>query len=192
MGGLVRALLQLLKGGVRRPPVRPMPPKPTTPPAKPPAKPQQAQQKADQQGNSSQQRNNCNGNCSPLKKPVRRHDPCKTKGGDPTKERNSMIDPDHRQAINSDLDNIIAGKVPKAGETWTVGGRSYGMHNGSLHPVSGPGIVDLSRPQHQLIQQLNGNTPEKAQKFAEAMKNKGIMDQKAIDTVMELWRKCSK
>lgn len=73
MGGLVKALLQLLKGGVRRPPVRPMPPRPTTPPAKPPSKPQQAQQKAEQQGSASQQRDNCNGNCAPKKpKPQKR------------------------------------------------------------------------------------------------------------------------
>lgn len=99
-----------------------------------------------------------------------------------------MIDPDHKDAIKRDLDDIIAGKVQKAGETWTANGRTYGMHNGSLHPVSGPGIVDLSRPQHQLIQQLNGNSLENAKKFSEAMKKKGILDQQAIDTVMELWR----
>jgi hypothetical protein len=186
MGGLLKLILQLLKGGVRRPPA----PRPA--PAKPPAQPRQAQQKADQQGNAARQRNNCSGNCSSLKKPVRRHDPCRTKGGDPTKERNSMIDPDYKDAINRDLDDIIAGKVQKTGETWNVNGRSYGMHNGSLHPVSGPGIVDLSRPQHQLIQQLNGNSLENARKFGDAMKRKGIMDQDAIDTVMELWRKCKK
>jgi hypothetical protein len=103
-----------------------------------------------------------------------------------------MIDPDHKDAINRDLDDIIAGKVQKAGETWTANGRTSGMHNGSLHPVSGPGIVDLSRPQHQLIQQLNGNSLENAKKFSEAMKKKGILDQQAIDTVMEFWRKCRK
>jgi len=70
MGGLIKLLMQLLKGGVRRNPVRPPP---VRPPAKPPAKPQQAQQKADQQGSASQQRKNCSGNCASQKpKPQKR------------------------------------------------------------------------------------------------------------------------
>lgn len=66
MGGLIKVLLQMLKGGTRRPPA---PPKPTPQPTKPP----QAQQKADQQGSPSQQRDNCSGNCAPKKpKPQKR------------------------------------------------------------------------------------------------------------------------
>ncbi len=42
------------------------------------------------------------------------------------------------------------------------------------------------------LKALNGNTPENAQKFAESIKAKGLIDQEAIDAVMELWNKCAK
>jgi len=67
MGGLIKALLQLLKAGVRRPPVRPAP-------SKPPSKPRQAQQKADQQGENSRNRDNCTGNCAQNKPTPQKRD----------------------------------------------------------------------------------------------------------------------
>lgn len=46
---------------------------------------------------------------NPPKRPVRRHDPSKTKGKDPTKEMNSMVDPDID--VTADVDLMKSGKT---------------------------------------------------------------------------------
>ena len=88
------------------------------------------------------------------------------------REKTEPIDPDYADDINKDLDDIIDGKVPKTGDTWTVNGRTYGQHDGALHPQSGPGIVDLNRMQHQLVKQMNTD-PVNGQKFADALPTDG-------------------
>ena len=173
MGSLIKKLIQMM---LKRPP------------KKQPAPPAAAKKKAETQGSSAKPRGTPCRNC---KKPNRRHDPCKTKGNDPTKEKNSMIDPDHADDVAKDIDNIIDGNVPKTGENWTVNGRTYGQHDGALHPVSGPGITPLNRMQHQVVKQMNTD-PVNGGKFADALKNKGILSEKEIDEAMELWKKCKK
>lgn len=129
----------------------------------------------------------------PLKPPNRRHDPCRVKPNDPTKENNSMIDPDHADQVGQDIQDIIGGKVPKQGEDWAINGRTYSQHNGSVFPKSGPGIVQLpNRMQHQLLGQLNTNSYSNAMKFADNLIAKGLMTEEEFKQVMDLWKKCPK
>ena len=123
----------------------------------------------------------------PLKKPVRRHDPCKTKGNDPTKEKNSMLDPD--VDVDADLAKISKGEFVKNGDEIVVNGRTYGYHadTGTTFPMSGPGVVDMDRAQHQLLKQLNSQSFENAMKFAS---NFPGLDGDKITQVLDLWKKC--
>lgn len=133
----------------------------------------------------------CKGGCGKLPKtalkPNRRHDPCKTKGSDQTKEENSMFDPD--VDVSGDIPAMNAGNFTRAGEDIVVNGRTYGWHpeTGTTYPKSGPGIVKMDRAQHQLLKQLNTAPFENAMKFA---KNMPGLDPKKIEAVMKLWKKC--
>ncbi|MCP4695934.1 MAG: hypothetical protein GY862_03650 [Gammaproteobacteria bacterium] len=132
----------------------------------------------------------CKTNCKPLKtvkRPVKRHNPCKTRGKDPTKDENTMIDPDID--ITPDLDALKKGDFVREGEDCIVGKRRYGYHPdiGTVYPKSGPGFVTVDRAQHQLFKQLNSGSFEDAMKFA---KNKPGLTQEKIDRVLTIWRKC--
>lgn len=120
-------------------------------------------------------------------KPGRRHDPCKTKGNDPTKEKNSMFDPD--VDVSGDIPAMNAGNFTRSGPDIIVNGRTYEMHpeSGTTFPKSGPGVVQMDRGQHQLLKQLNSGPLANAMKFAE--KFPGLTKDK-VDAVMKLWRKC--
>ncbi|WP_437838186.1 PAAR-like domain-containing protein [Sorangium sp. So ce1153] len=120
-------------------------------------------------------------------KPNRRHDPCKTKGKDPTKEQNSMLDPD--VDVKADFDKIGKGDFVKQGDNIIVNGRTYGYHadTGTTYPISGPGVVDMDRAQHQLLKQLNSKSLDDAMKFAA---NFPGLDEAKIKQVLELWKKC--
>jgi hypothetical protein len=152
--------------------------KPKKPPKPPPKKPPKAEKPG------------CKKNCKhppKIKKPARRHNPCKTKGNDPTKGENSMIDPD--TDISGDLKALESGSFTRKGEDYIVGGRTYGMHpdTGTVYPKSGPGIVKVDRAQHQLLKKLNSGSYDDAMKFA---KNMPGLDQKKVDDVLKLWKKC--
>lgn len=122
--------------------------------------------------------------------PNQRHDPCKTRGKDRTKEDNTMIDPDYRDTINGDIDKIRSGRVEKVGETWTVENRTYMRHDNSIHPVGGSeGTVDFNRMQHQLNKQLNDSTKLPTQFMDNLVKN-GILTVAQINEVLQLWSKC--
>ncbi|WP_133512551.1 type II toxin-antitoxin system Phd/YefM family antitoxin [Candidatus Thiosymbion oneisti] len=72
---------------------------------------------------------------------------------------------------------------------YIVGDRRYGYRpdTGTLYPKSGPGMVDIDRPQHQFLKKLNSVSQKEAMKFA---KNTPGLDQKKIDQVLEIWRRC--
>lgn len=121
-----------------------------------------------------------------IKKPARRHDPCKTKGKDRTKDKNSMVDPD--TDISDDLKALESGDFTRKGEDYVVGGRTYGVEeSGTVYPKSGPGIVKVDRAQHQLLKRLNSASYDDAMKFA---KNMPGLDQKKVSEVLKLWKKC--
>lgn len=102
-----------------------------------------------------------------------------------------MVDPDHRRAVDAEIDEIIAGNVEKVGEHWRApSGRRYGRHNDALYPVDGPGIVNLSRPQHQLVKELNNKGLDGARQMADRLVEIGQMSEAEAEAVRRLWRKC--
>jgi hypothetical protein len=133
----------------------------------------------------------CTTNCARLARtavrPNRRHDPCKTKGGDLTKSENSMFDPSVNVA--DDMAQMNAGNFTRVGEDIVVNGRTYGWHpdTGVTFPKSGPGIVQFNRLEHGLIKNLNSRGLDAA--LNQAGRTPG-MTQEMIDKVLNLWRKC--
>lgn len=121
------------------------------------------------------------------KKPVRRHDPCKTKGSDVTKPKNSVVDPDID--VDADLAKIRAGDFKQSGNDMIVNGRTYGIHSdtGRTYPISGPGVTNLDRAEHQFLKQLNSQNFDNAMKFAD---NFPGLDADNIKRVLHIWRKC--
>jgi hypothetical protein len=117
---------------------------------------------------------------------ARRHDPCRTAGNDPTKEQNSMVDPG--TDISEDLKSLNDGVFVRDGEDYVVGARRYGYHpdTGTVYPKSGPGIVSMSRPQHQLLKKLNSGGFEDAMQFAKHLPG---LDAIQTEEVISLWRK---
>lgn len=128
--------------------------------------------------------------CATCEPPNRRHDPCRTKKNDPTKDNNTVWDPEIEQQVRNEIGKIQRGEVPKVNGDWTINGRTYGRHNNSIFPKNGTGFTNLSRMEHQFLKQLNGKSYADAMKAAENLKAKGILTQEQIDKVLELWKKC--
>jgi hypothetical protein len=128
--------------------------------------------------------------CASCGPPNRRHDPCRTKDNDHTKENNTVWDPEVESQVKREIGQIQRGEVPKVNGEWTINGRTYGQHNNSIFPKSGTGFTNLSRMEHQFLKQLNGKSYADAMKAAENLRNKGILTQEQIDKVLEIWKKC--
>jgi hypothetical protein len=64
-------------------------------------------------------------------------------------------------------------------------GRTYGVHDGTLYPLSGPGFHQLSRGAFQALGVFNrfGNTPQ-AHTILERMKNVGPAE---IEAALKAW-----
>jgi hypothetical protein len=160
----------------------------TRTPKKVPKKPDAAKKGADEAGDAAKLRKIA---CKGCKRPNRRHDPCKTKGGDPSKDNNSMIDPDIADAVSGEIDDIIAGNVEKVGEFWqAASGRRYGSHADTLFPVDGPGVTNLDRLQHQYNVRLNTVGYDQANYELERRGNILSADKKK--QVEDIWKKCKK
>jgi hypothetical protein len=180
-------LLRILWEAMKRSPKRV--PAPKAPP-KAPSKPSTAKKKADDAGDTAKKRGVA---CKGCNRPNRRHDPCKAKGKDFTKDQNSMIDPDYAGVVNKEIDDIIAGGIEKQGEFWTApSGRRYSSHDNALFPVDGPGIKNVDRMQHQVIKELNNKGLDGTKQMMEALKKKGILSEAKIKEAVNLWKKCGK
>lgn len=102
-----------------------------------------------------------------------------------------MVDPDHRAEVDAEINKILAGNIERTGEYWVApSGRRYGQHNDSLHPVDGPGVVSLSRMQHQVAKELNNKGLDGAGRMMDALRERGILSSEQIEEVLELCRKC--
>ncbi len=170
MGALLRLLKALMgRGGTRRPPARP------------PAQGQGAAPRA------------CASNCRrlprPALRPLRRHDLCGARGNnDRTRtDRTSMFD--NTVDVASDMAEMNAGNFTPAGDNVVVNGRTYGMHaeTGRTYPISGPGIHQFSRGEHQFLKKLNEVGREGAMQFGRNLP--GLSDE-AMDRVLRLWEMC--
>ena len=58
-------------------------------------------------------------------------------------DRNTVIEPG--VDVQADVAAINSGLAKRIGNTFEVKGRVYGVHDGTLYPISGPGFQTLDR-----------------------------------------------
>jgi filamentous hemagglutinin len=96
-----------------------------------------------------------------LNSPATRHYADKVTQKTVPKDLNTVIDRSVVD-ISADVSAIRSGQSQKIGDTFVVNGRTYGMHDGTLYPMSGPGLYTLDRGGYKALGVLNkfGDTPQ--------------------------------
>jgi filamentous hemagglutinin len=96
-----------------------------------------------------------------LNSPATRHYADKVTQSSVAKEVNTVVDRSVVD-ISADVAAIRAGQAQQIGDTFVVNGRTYGMHDGTLYPMSGPGLYTLDRGGYKALGVLNkfGDTPQ--------------------------------
>lgn len=94
-----------------------------------------------------------------LRAPASRHTAARVTQKTLAKEKNTVIAPG--VDVAGDVAAINSGRATRVGADWVVNGRTYGVHDGTLYPISGPGFYQLSRGGFKVLGVYNefGNTP---------------------------------
>lgn len=97
-----------------------------------------------------------------LKAPAGRHQASRVKQNTVAKKTNTVAEPGVDMA--ADAAAINAGNATRSGADYVVNGRTYGVHDGTLYPVSGPGLHQLNRAAFKALGVFNkfGNTQQAA------------------------------
>ncbi len=113
-----------------------------------------------------------------LRGPARWHWAATVKQNTLAKNLNTVIEPG--VDVAGDVAEIHAGKAARVGGNHVVNGRKYGVHDGTLYPISGPGFHPLTRGAFQALGVFNkfGDTPQ-AHAILGKMKNVGPAEVKA-------------
>ena len=91
-----------------------------------------------------------------------------------------------RSEVQKDVEEINGGKAVKSGSQFTTAsGRIYGFHDDILFPISGPGIVQLSSQQYNLLV-LFQDDPQKGAQSLQKLLEKGIMSPADAEVVKKL------
>jgi RHS repeat-associated protein len=95
-----------------------------------------------------------------FKSPNSRHYISKVTQKSTTKKVNTVIEP--WVDVTDDIAKINAGKATRNGDLFTINNRTYGLHDGTLHPVSGKGFITLDRGGYNALGIYNkfGNTQQ--------------------------------
>ncbi|MWP63290.1 hypothetical protein GQ593_13210, partial [Gilliamella sp. Pas-s25] len=81
----------------------------------------------------------------------------------------------------ADLAEIKSGVAIRDGELFTTSsGRVWGIHNNSVHPVSGPGVVNISSLEYKVLIQAKKYGKDKAIITLNHLEKKKILDPEQI------------
>jgi hypothetical protein len=118
-----------------------------------------------------------------LRGPARRHSAATVNQGTVAKNLITVIEPGVNVA--GDVAGIQAGKATRVNGNYVINGRTYGVHDGTLYPISGSGFHQLNRGAFQALGVLNkfGNTPQ-AHAILAKMKN---VDSVEMDAALKVW-----
>ena len=88
--------------------------------------------------------------------------------------------------VAADVAAINEGLATRVGDTYPINGRVYGVHDGTLFPISGRGFHQLTRGGFQALGVLNkfGDTPQ-AHAILSRMKN---VEPKDIEAALKAWK----
>jgi uncharacterized protein DUF4157 len=118
-----------------------------------------------------------------LRGPARRHWAATVNQSTVAKNLNTVIEPG--VDVAGDVAGIQTGKAARVNGNYVIDGRTYGVHDGTLYPISGPGFHQLNRGAFQALGVLNkfGNTPQ-AHGILGRMKNVGPVE---LDAALKAW-----
>jgi RHS repeat-associated protein len=119
-----------------------------------------------------------------FKGPAGRHTLRSVKQSTVAKEINTVIEPG--VDVAADVAGVNQGLAKRVGNTFEINGRIYGIHDGTLFPISGPGFHQLNRGAFQALGVLNkfGDSPQ-AHSILARMKNVGPSE---IEAALKAWR----
>ena len=125
---------------------------------------------------------------SSLNFPSTRHYADKVTQGSFTKGTNTVIDRTVVD-ISADVFAIRSGQAQKVSNTYITNGRTYGVHDGTLYPISGPGLYTLNRGEYQTLGVLNkfGNTPQ-----ADIILSRMGVSPETKETALKIWEAIKK
>jgi type VI secretion system secreted protein VgrG len=93
----------------------------------------------------------------------------------------------HRADAVADLAQIRAGLAVRNGtEFTTTSGRLWGVHETSVHPISGPDIVNVTSQEYKVLTQAQKQGSERALMTLENLANKNILDTQQIERTKSL------
>jgi Domain of unknown function (DUF4157) len=118
-----------------------------------------------------------------LRAPARRHWAATVNQGTVAKNVNTVIVPG--VDVATDVAGIRAGNAARADGNYVINGRTYGSHDGTLYPISGPGFHQLNRGAFQALGVLNkfGDTSQ-AHSILTKMKNVGPSE---VEAALAAW-----
>ncbi|MFF4601976.1 WXG100 family type VII secretion target [Streptomyces sp. NPDC001339] len=108
------------------------------------------------------------------------------------KHENTVILPGYNQAVREDISEIASGKAAWNSEdqVYEINGRSYKVEtSGTVFPVSGPGLIDMSRAEYGAlgaIMRANGDLSQCEKFFANAKQFQ--QEPHAVQTAIDLYR----
>jgi hypothetical protein len=92
------------------------------------------------------------------------------------------------EVVAKDLDEIHRiGEQIRTGESFsTSSGRTFGIHDNSLHPVSGPGTVNITSAEYNILVTARKKGMDNARKSLDMMSQKGIFTAEQKSRTSEL------
>ena len=117
-----------------------------------------------------------------FKRPVSRHTLTSVNQKTVAKNLNTVIEPG--VDVAADVAAINKGLAQKIKDKFMINGRTYGMHDGRLFPISGNGFHQLDRASFKALGVLNkfGNTTKANQIF-----NKMGLSDDAVNAALKAW-----
>lgn len=87
--------------------------------------------------------------------------------------------------VAADVKAINEGLAQRVGDTYSINGRTYGIHDGTLYPISGAGLHQLDRAGFKALGVFNkfGDSS----RAAEILQKMGL-SQEAIDAGLAAWK----
>ncbi len=117
-----------------------------------------------------------------FKRPASRHTLTSVNQKTVAKNLNTVIEPG--VDVAADVAAINNGLAQKVGDTFIINGRTYGMHDSRLFPLSGSGFHQLDRASFKALGVFNqfGNTA----KAKQILNNMGLSDE-AVNAALKAW-----
>lgn len=104
----------------------------------------------------------------------------------PKKSGNTLLLGTKQEAL-ADLAEIQAGNAIREGEFFTTSsGRVWARHNASVHPVSGPNVVDVTSAEYNILVQAQKQGADRATQTLEHMANKQILNSEQYQRTKEI------